>query len=311
MRCAPPASARAAPRSTARSSRAATPAGPGPCAVAVADAGIAASSPRSRIRTRVVAGRGFAYLRERGIEVDGRRARGRGASAERGVRHHVVRGGGRSSSLKVAISLDGRDRRRAPGARTAITGDAAQPPRAARSRRGRRHRRRSGTLLADDPLLTARDVCRERPLTRVVFDSPPAHAAGGARLCGRSTPGRSLIVTTERACAAQADRARGAARGRGRRWCRSRITTSPARSRRCSARRHVAAARGRRRRCTRPPGTRASSTASAATSRRARSAEAGVPLARCRRRSRWPRSRRCARRAARRRRAAGGRCSPD
>jgi diaminohydroxyphosphoribosylaminopyrimidine deaminase/5-amino-6-(5-phosphoribosylamino)uracil reductase len=53
----------------------------------------------------------------------------------------------------------------------------------------------SETVLVDDPLLTARDVYRERPLTRVVFDrrlrTPPA-----ARLFSTLASGPVIIVTS-------------------------------------------------------------------------------------------------------------------
>ena len=71
----------------------------------------------------------------------------------------------------------------------------------------------SGTLLADDPVLTARDVWRARPLIRVVFDrrlrTPPT-----ARLCDTLAAGPVLVVTTPAACAAAPERAPPCA-GRG------------------------------------------------------------------------------------------------
>ncbi|MDQ3439126.1 MAG: RibD family protein, partial [Planctomycetota bacterium] len=52
----------------------------------------------------------------------------------------------------------------------------------------------SGTVLSDDPLLTARGAYRARPLTRVIFDSrlrtPPS-----ARLFGTLGAGPVIIVT--------------------------------------------------------------------------------------------------------------------
>ena len=68
------------------------------------------------------------------------------------------------------MSLDGRIAA-APGARTALTSAAA-------NRHAQRLRAEvdaiavgADTVLIDDPLLTARDVYRWRPLTRVVFDN--------------------------------------------------------------------------------------------------------------------------------------------
>ena len=72
-------------------------------------------------------------------------------------------------TLKAALSLDGMVAARR-GARTALTGPDAD---------ALVHRERaevdaigigSETMLVDDPLLTARGVYRDRPLTRVVFD---------------------------------------------------------------------------------------------------------------------------------------------
>ncbi len=97
--------------------------------------------------------------------------------------------------LKAALSLDGRIAA-APGVRTALTGPAA-------NRRVQRLRAEvdaigvgSGTVLADDPLLTPRGAYRDRPLTRVVFDrrlrTPPS-----ARLFSTLAAGPVIIVSTE------------------------------------------------------------------------------------------------------------------
>ena len=73
-------------------------------------------------------------------------------------------------TIKVALSRDGKISA-AAGVRTRLTGPAADRL---------IHRERaemdaiavgSGTILADDPLLTARGAYRYRPLTRVVFDT--------------------------------------------------------------------------------------------------------------------------------------------
>ena len=71
--------------------------------------------------------------------------------------------------LKAATSLDGRIAE-APGRRTALTSAAAN--RHAQSVRAEVDAIGvgSGTMLVDDPLLTARGAYRERPLTRVIFD---------------------------------------------------------------------------------------------------------------------------------------------
>src|SRR6185312_7692630 len=71
--------------------------------------------------------------------------------------------------LKAAASIDGCIAE-APGVRTLLTSGAA-------NRRTQRLRAQVdavgvgiGTVLADDPLLTVREVYRERPLARVIFD---------------------------------------------------------------------------------------------------------------------------------------------
>jgi len=183
----------------------------GPCAVAVADAGIRRVVAAMQDPYREVAGRGFACLRDRGVAVD---VGVREAEAQRLNEVFVTNVVARRPFViaKVAMSLDGAIAA-APGARTALSGAASQ-----------RHAQRvraevaaigigSGTLLADDPVLTARDVWRARPLIRVVFDRrlrmPPT-----ARLCDTLAAGPVLVVTTAAACAASPDRAE-ALRGRG------------------------------------------------------------------------------------------------
>ena len=152
----------------------------GPCAVAVADAGIRRVVAAMQDPYPEVAGRGFAYLRDHGVEVE---VGVREAEAQRLNEVFVTNVVARRPFVvaKIAISLDNAVAA-APGARTTVSGAASQ-----------RHAQRvraevaaigigSGTLLADDPVLTARDVWRARPLIRVVFDRrlrmPPE-----ARLC--------------------------------------------------------------------------------------------------------------------------------
>ncbi len=155
----------------------------GPCCVAVAQAGIARVVVATGDPFPQVAGRGLAYLRERGIEVTvgvGRRdARRQNAPFFRVVEH-----GRPFVHVKVAMSLDGAVAA-APGVRTAISG-----PEAARWTQRVRALVDGiavgiGTAEADDPLLTAREVFRERPLVRVVFDRQ-------ARLSPTSRLARSL-----------------------------------------------------------------------------------------------------------------------
>jgi diaminohydroxyphosphoribosylaminopyrimidine deaminase / 5-amino-6-(5-phosphoribosylamino)uracil reductase len=180
----------------------------GPCAVAVADAGVRRVVAAMQDPFPEVAGRGFAHLRARGVDVV---IGVREAEARRLNEVFVtnVVAGRPFVVAKIAMSLDGAVAA-APGARTAISGAASQ-----------RHAQRvraeiaaigigSGTLIADDPVLTARDVWRARPLIRVVFDRrlrmPPQ-----ARLCDTLDVGPIVLVTTGAAVAADPDRARALA----------------------------------------------------------------------------------------------------
>jgi diaminohydroxyphosphoribosylaminopyrimidine deaminase/5-amino-6-(5-phosphoribosylamino)uracil reductase len=139
----------------------------GPCVERIAAAGIARVVAAVKDPNPRVAGRGFDYLRRHGIEVveDFSHERARSQNApfftwiENG-RPFVV--------LKAAVSRDGFVG--VAGRRTQLTGPVADRY---------FHRQRaeidaiavgSGTILADDPSLTARGAFRPRPLTRVIFD---------------------------------------------------------------------------------------------------------------------------------------------
>ena len=171
----------------------------GPCTRRVIDAGIrrvvaATLDPDAR-----VAGRGVDELRAAGVEVEvglgeaeARRLNAGYFLAQEQRRPLVV--------VKAAVSRDGRiaERRDRP---TPITGAAA-------ARRTQRLRAAMdavavgvGTVLADDPRLSARDVVRARPLARVVFDrrlrTPPS-----ARLFTAPPAGPVIILTTSTAMTA-------------------------------------------------------------------------------------------------------------
>jgi diaminohydroxyphosphoribosylaminopyrimidine deaminase / 5-amino-6-(5-phosphoribosylamino)uracil reductase len=149
----------------------------GPCAPRVADAGIARVVLAIEDPNPLVNGRGIAILRARGIEVTSGVLRDEARALNRPFFSVMLR---RRPfvTMKVALSQDGRISE-APGVRTALTGASA-------NRLIHRDRAEvdalavgSGTLLADDPRLTARGAYRHRPLTRVVFDTrlrTPPHA---------------------------------------------------------------------------------------------------------------------------------------
>jgi diaminohydroxyphosphoribosylaminopyrimidine deaminase/5-amino-6-(5-phosphoribosylamino)uracil reductase len=170
----------------------------GPCAPVVAEAGIRRVVVALEDPNPLVNGRGLAYLRERGIDTvvgvarqEAERQNQAFLTTMRRQRPLVI--------VKVALSLDGCIAA-AAGARTMLTGPAA-------NRVVQRQRAEvdaiavgSGTVLADDPMLTARGAYRARPLVRAVFDrrlrTPPS-----ARLLSTLDSGPVIIVSTERACA--------------------------------------------------------------------------------------------------------------
>lgn len=163
----------------------------GPCVARIVDAGItrvvaAVQDPDPR-----VCGRGFEFLASHGITVNVGCRHG-GAALLNQPFFTLMKEGRPFVTLKAAISADG-GIAEAPGVRTALTSPPANR---------HAHRIRAeidaiavgvGTILADDPLLTARGAYRERPLMRVVFDrrlrTPP-----GARLLSTLDAGPVMIV---------------------------------------------------------------------------------------------------------------------
>jgi diaminohydroxyphosphoribosylaminopyrimidine deaminase / 5-amino-6-(5-phosphoribosylamino)uracil reductase len=150
----------------------------GPCVARIVDAGISRLVAAIEDPNPLVNGKGFEYLRAHGVEVDV------GVSAPAALALNqpfltMMREHRPFVILKAAISLDGCIAE-APGQRTTLTSAAAN-----RHAHGLRAEVDAigvgaGTVLADDPQLTARGVFRERPLTRVIFDRrlrTPAHAA--------------------------------------------------------------------------------------------------------------------------------------
>ncbi len=140
-----------------------------------------------------VNGRGFAALRAHGIDV------------EVGVEHDAalrlnqpfvtaVRYGRPFVILKAATSLDGRIAA-APGVRTPLT--SAPAHRHAQFVRAQVDAIGVGseTVLVDDPLLTVREVYRERPLTRVIFDRR-RRVPSSARIFSTLSAGPIIVVTS-------------------------------------------------------------------------------------------------------------------
>lgn len=176
----------------------------GPCTDRIIAAGIRCVVAAMEDPFPLVSGRGFAILRDHGIEVEV------GVGRDEAVRLNqpfltAVRERRPFVILKAATSLDGR-LAAAAGARTQLTSAAAV-----------RHAHfvraqvdavgiGSGTLLVDDPLLTPRHVYRERPLTRIVFDRR-LRAVPAARVFSTLAAGPVIIVTSRQAQSSHPERA--------------------------------------------------------------------------------------------------------
>ena len=173
----------------------------GPCTQAIISAGIRRVIAAMPDPNPLVEGKGFAELRAHGIEVEVGLLHDDAERLNRAFT--IVQTQGRPMVIaKVATSGDGRIAA-APGVRTRITSDAA-------NRRTQRLRAScdaigigSSTLLADDPLLTVRDLFRPRPLARVIFDRR-LRTPATARVFSTLASGPVIILTTGDAVAQDA-----------------------------------------------------------------------------------------------------------
>jgi diaminohydroxyphosphoribosylaminopyrimidine deaminase / 5-amino-6-(5-phosphoribosylamino)uracil reductase len=170
----------------------------GPCTAEIVEAGISRVVAAMEDPNPLVKGKGFASLRAHGITVEV----GIGAAEASRLNDGfltVMRKHRPFVVLKAATSIDGKIAA-APGVRTRLTSDAA-------NRHAHAFRAEvdaigigSGTVLVDDPLLTARGPFRERPLTRVIFDrrlrTPPR-----ARVLSTREAGPVIIMTAAPAAA--------------------------------------------------------------------------------------------------------------
>ena len=181
----------------------------GPCTVRIIDSGIARVVAAMADPNPLMKGKSFDDLRASGIQVDTGLLAAEAARLNRAF--VTVQTEGRPMVvLKAATSLDGRIAG-APGARTAIT--------SARANRRTQLLRAvcdaiavgSGTVLADDPLLTVRECYRDRPLARVIFDRR-LRTPATARLFSTLAQGPVIIVTSDRSDAEHAEKARTLAR---------------------------------------------------------------------------------------------------
>jgi diaminohydroxyphosphoribosylaminopyrimidine deaminase/5-amino-6-(5-phosphoribosylamino)uracil reductase len=175
----------------------------GPCTQRILDAGVSRVVVATLDPYPHVAGRGVEVLRNGGVRVEvglegaaARRLNAGFLSAHERRRPCVI--------VKAAVSADGWIAAR-PGERTPITGPDA-------ARRTQRLRASVdaigvgiGTVLADDPRLSVRDVVRRRPWHRVVFDRQvrlPLDAA----LLGAPEDGQVIMIAPAAALEAQAGR---------------------------------------------------------------------------------------------------------
>jgi diaminohydroxyphosphoribosylaminopyrimidine deaminase/5-amino-6-(5-phosphoribosylamino)uracil reductase len=181
----------------------------GPCAARIADAGVARVVAAMEDPHPLVSGRGFADLIARGVRVEV----GVGQPCASILNQPFltsVREGRPFVTLKAAISADGCLGQR--GRRTQLTSSEANR---------HAHRVRAevdalavgvGTVLIDDPQLTARGVYRSRPLTRVIFDRH-LRTPAEAQVLSTAASGPVIIVTTADAAARVDVRARLEQRG--------------------------------------------------------------------------------------------------
>ena len=177
----------------------------GPCVDRIITAGIRRVVAAMEDPYPLVNGRGFAKLREHGIRVDV----GIGRPAATRLNQPfltTIRSGRPFVILKAATSLDGHITA-AAGTRTVIT--SAQALRHAQYTRALVDAIAVGseTILIDDPLLTVRDVFRERPLTRVIFDRR-LRTPLDARLLHTLDAGPVIVVTSADVMNSEPDRAK-------------------------------------------------------------------------------------------------------
>jgi diaminohydroxyphosphoribosylaminopyrimidine deaminase / 5-amino-6-(5-phosphoribosylamino)uracil reductase len=169
----------------------------GPCVERILAAGIDRAVVAVEDPNPLVHGRGFAFLRAHGVDVQVGVGAAPAIDLNRAFFSRVCRG--RPFVIaKAAVSLDGCIGE--AGRRAQLTSEAA-------NRHAQRLRAEVdaigvgvGTILADDPLLTCRGVFRERPLTRVIFDRR-LRTPASARVLSTRDAGPVMIVTTPAAAA--------------------------------------------------------------------------------------------------------------
>ena len=175
----------------------------GPCTKRIIAAGITRVVAAMHDPNPLISGKGFEELRAAGIAVDVGLLEADAARLNRAFT--IVQTQGRPMVIaKVATSKDSKIAS-APGRRTALTSGKA-------NRRTQRLRAAvdaigvgSETVVADDPLLTVRDLYRLRPFTRVVFDRR-LRISPQARLFSTLDAGPVIIMTTAAAAGGQPEK---------------------------------------------------------------------------------------------------------
>jgi diaminohydroxyphosphoribosylaminopyrimidine deaminase/5-amino-6-(5-phosphoribosylamino)uracil reductase len=176
----------------------------GPCVERVAAAGIARVVAATGDPDPRVSGRGFDVLRGKGIDVSV------GAGRERALRLNRAYFTFKTKHrpfviMKAATSIDNRIAARV-GERTRISSDASVRHSQAVRAEIDAIAVGSGTVLTDDPLLTAREIHRRRPLVRVLFDRR-LRISPEARVFSTLDAGPVIIVTTPESIDANKTRA--------------------------------------------------------------------------------------------------------
>lgn len=164
----------------------------GPCVERIVDAGVARVVAAMEDPDPRVSGGGLRYLEAHGVSVS---VGDRAADARRLNRAFLTTVTERRPFviLKAATSLDGRIAA-APGRRTTLT--SPQSDRLAHATRAEVDALAvgSGTVLADDPMLTVREVHRVRPLVRAIFDRR-LRLPSGARILTTLEAGPIVVLT--------------------------------------------------------------------------------------------------------------------
>ena len=176
----------------------------GPCVERIVADGVARVVVSTEDPNPRVCGKGVAFLRAHGLTVEVGPGRDDAIRLNRPF-FTFIRLGRPFVIVKIATSLDGRIAL-APGVRTRLNSEAAQDH--AHSDRAWVDAIAVGarTVLVDDPLLTARRVFRQRPLTRVVLDRSLGTPAT-SRLFATLDAGPVVIMTTPETLVEQAPRA--------------------------------------------------------------------------------------------------------